>query len=53
MLCTLLIPPVAIVLGAWVRNETLLPQAFLGFGLLAFGLLLIDGRILRILRRRG
>ena len=47
MLCTLLIPPIAILLGAVVLGETLLPQAYLGFGLLAFGLLVLDGRVLR------
>lgn len=51
LLVTLMIPPVAIVLGAWVRGETLAPNAFLGFGLLAIGLLLLDGRILRFIRR--
>lgn len=47
MLCTLLIPPVAIVLGAWVRGEDLLPQAYLGFALLALGLVILDGRVMR------
>lgn len=47
MLCTLLIPPVAIVLGAWVRGEELLTQAYLGFALLALGLLILDGRLFR------
>ncbi len=51
MLCTLLIPPVAIVLGAWVRGEELLPQAYLGFALLALGLLIIDGRVLKRFRQ--
>ncbi|NSX56724.1 DMT family transporter [Parasulfitobacter algicola] len=45
MLCTLLIAPVAIVLGAVVRGEVLQPQAFVGFALLAVGLLILDGRI--------
>lgn len=45
MLVTLLIPPVAIVLGSWVRNEELLPQAYAGFALLALGLIVLDGRI--------
>lgn len=47
MLCTLLIPPVAIALGVWVRGENLSLQAYLGFSVLALGLLLLDGRILR------
>ncbi|MCH2165513.1 MAG: DMT family transporter [Marinovum sp.] len=51
MLVTLLIPPVAIVLGVWVLDETLLPQAYAGFALLALGLLIIDGRLFR--RRSG
>lgn len=50
MLCTLLIPPVAIFLGWAFLGERLLPQAFAGFALIAAGLILIDGRILK--RRR-
>lgn len=45
MLVTLLIPPVAIVLGVAVLGESLPPDAFVGFGLLALGLALIDGRV--------
>lgn len=41
MLVTLLIPPVAITLGALVRNETLAASAYLGFALLAAGLMLL------------
>jgi drug/metabolite transporter (DMT)-like permease len=51
LLCTLMIPPVAILLGAGVRGEALAPQAFVGFALLACGLLILDGRVLR--RARG
>ncbi|WP_341861472.1 DMT family transporter [Gymnodinialimonas sp. 57CJ19] len=51
MLVTLLIPPVAIILGAVVLEERLAPEAFLGFALLAVGLLILDGRILRVLKR--
>lgn len=51
MLVTLLIPPVAVLLGALVLDETLSPHAVLGFGLIAFGLLVIDGRILKAFRR--
>ena len=43
MIVTLIIPPVAIVMGALVLGETLLPQAFAGFALLAIGLLTISG----------
>ena len=53
MLVTLVIPPVAIVLGAWVRDEMLNPNALLGFAILALGLAILDGRILTILRRRS
>jgi drug/metabolite transporter (DMT)-like permease len=43
MLVTLVIPPVAIVLGALVLGETLKPQAFGGFVLLALGLIILNG----------
>ncbi|MFL4471010.1 DMT family transporter [Tateyamaria armeniaca] len=52
MLVTLLIPPVAITLGAIVRGEALSPNAFAGFALLALGLGILDGRIWAWLRRR-
>ncbi|MGB0440358.1 MAG: DMT family transporter [Paracoccaceae bacterium] len=45
MLVTLLIPPVAIVLGAVVRDERLSSQALGGFALLALGLIVLDGRL--------
>ncbi len=51
LLVTLMIPPVAILLGAWARNEELGAPAFLGFALLAIGLLILDGRSLRLFRR--
>lgn len=44
-LTTLLVAPVAILLGAVVLDETLRPQAYAGFGLLALGLLILDGRL--------
>lgn len=47
LLCTLMIPPVAILLGALVRGENLGPQTYAGFGLLVLGLLILDGRLLR------
>ena len=44
MLVTLLIPPFAILLGAIVLHETLRQQDFIGFGLIALGLIVLDGR---------
>ncbi|MCR8827259.1 DMT family transporter [Pseudosulfitobacter koreensis] len=52
MIVTLLIPPVAITLGAWVRDETLGPNAYAGFGLLALGLIVLDGRVWKRIRPR-
>ncbi|WP_259986784.1 DMT family transporter [Sulfitobacter sp. S190] len=46
LLVTLLIAPVAIVLGAVVLGESLAPQAYGGFALLALGLIVIDGRLI-------
>ncbi|SMX50841.1 DMT family transporter [Maliponia aquimaris] len=51
MLVTLLIPPVAIVLGALVRGEELHTEAYAGLLLLALGLAVLDGRLLRWRRR--
>jgi len=42
LLVTLVIPPVAIVLGALLRDEALPPQAYLGFAVLALGLLVLN-----------
>lgn len=47
MLCTLLIVPFAITLGALVRGETMSANAFLGFAILALGLTVLDGRLWR------
>ncbi|MEM9524765.1 MAG: EamA family transporter, partial [Pseudomonadota bacterium] len=52
MLVTLLIPPVAIILGALVLGEELEPRAYTGFTLLILGLLILDGRLLIHLRAR-
>ncbi len=49
LLVTLLVPPVAIVLGSLFLNETLAPQDFMGLGLIALGLAAIDGRLLSFL----
>ncbi|NND19313.1 MAG: DMT family transporter [Silicimonas sp.] len=48
LVVTLMIPPVAILLGAWLRDETLMPSAYLGFALLALGLAILGRR-----RRNG
>lgn len=53
MLVTLLIPPVAIVLGAWVLDEALNPAAYAGFALLTIGLLVLDGRVWHLVRTRA
>ncbi|GAA3898512.1 DMT family transporter [Sphingomonas limnosediminicola] len=47
LLVTLLVPPVAILLGGLFLHETLAPQDFLGLALIALGLAAIDGRLLR------
>ncbi len=45
-LVTLMIAPVSVVLGALIFDESLTASDYLGFLLLALGLLVIDGRIL-------
>lgn len=50
MLVTLMIAPVAIVAGALILGEKLATHAYAGFALLAFGLAVIDGRLLRRVR---
>ena len=51
LLVTLLVSPVAILLGTVVLNEALPPHAYIGFALLATGLVVIDGRVFSTLRR--
>ncbi len=51
MLVTLLVPPIAIVLGAVFLNEALHARAYYGFALLALGLIILDGRAVDALRR--
>jgi drug/metabolite transporter (DMT)-like permease len=46
LLVTLLVPPVAIFLGATFLGESLAPQDFFGLALIALGLAAIDGRLL-------
>ena len=52
LLVTLLVPPVAILLGALFLGETLAAQDFLGLGLIALGLAAIDGRLVSYVARR-
>ncbi|HCP80577.1 MAG TPA: EamA family transporter [Octadecabacter sp.] len=47
MIVTLLIPPVSIVLGALVLNESLSPNVYVGLALLALGLTILDGRLFK------
>lgn len=51
LLVTLLVSPVAILLGTLVLHETLPPHAYIGFALIATGLVVIDGRAFSTLRR--
>lgn len=51
MLVTLLVPPVAILLGALVLGEALHTRAYMGFGILALGLIILDGRAVDAWRR--
>jgi len=47
MLVTLLVPPFAVGLGAAFLGERLSPFAYAGFALIALGLAVTDGRVLR------
>ena len=50
LLVTLLVPVSAILLGTTVLGERLEPRHFVGLGLLAIGLVIIDGRLLTLFR---
>lgn len=50
MVVTLLMPPISIVLGALVLQESLSPNVFVGLAILALGLIILDGRIIAKLR---
>ncbi|MEX0969805.1 MAG: DMT family transporter [Paracoccaceae bacterium] len=53
MLVTLLIPPFAIIFGAAVLTESLPTRSYAGLGLIAIGMLVLDGRVFhRLLHRR-
>lgn len=51
MLVTLMITPIAIILGQIVLGETLAPNAYKGFALLTLGLVIIDGRLIDRMRQ--
>ena len=52
LLVTLLVPPVAILLGGTFLGEGLAPQDFIGLALIALGLAAIDGRLLSLVSGR-
>ena len=52
LLVTLLVPPVAILLGWLFLSEAMAARDFAGLGLIAIGLAAIDGRLLSFARRR-
>jgi drug/metabolite transporter (DMT)-like permease len=51
LLVTLLVPPIAILLGSLFLNEVIAPRDFAGMALIAIGLAAIDGRLLTRFRR--
>ena len=51
LLVTLIVSPVAVILGAVVLAEVLPLRAFFGFALIAIGLIIIDGRAVRRVKR--
>ena len=53
LLCTFLIPPSALILGAIVLDERFPWTAFAGLGAIFLGLAAIDGRLARWFRRRA
>lgn len=50
MLVTLLLPPIAILLGALILGERIGLREWCGFAIIALGLIIIDGRAARWLR---
>jgi drug/metabolite transporter (DMT)-like permease len=51
-LVTLLIPPIALLLGAIVLGESVTAQTLAGMAIIAFGLATIDGRLFRLRSNR-
>ena len=52
MLVTLLVPPSAIALGWFYLNEEIGYEAWIGFAIIALGLSVTDGRLLKLFRGR-
>lgn len=52
MLVTIMMPPISIFLGWLVLAERLAPSAFIGCGLIALGLIILDGRAWRAVAAR-
>src|SRR5947209_11860218 len=52
LLVTLMVPPTAILLGAWFAKHTLAPPNFPGIGRIALGCAAIDGRLLSVFGAR-
>jgi drug/metabolite transporter (DMT)-like permease len=52
MLVTIMMPPISIFLGWAVLDERLAPSAFIGCGLIALGLIILDGRAWRAVAGR-
>ncbi len=53
LLVTLLVPPVAILMGALMLGEIIEARDVAGLGLIALGLAAIDGRLLSLFQRRA
>ncbi|MDG1969748.1 MAG: EamA family transporter, partial [Paracoccaceae bacterium] len=52
MLVTIMMPPISIFLGWAVLDERLAPSAFIGCGVIALGLIILDGRAWRAVAGR-
>lgn len=53
MLVTLLVPPVAIALGVWFRDEVFATADLAGFALIALGMVVLDGRVVTWIAARA
>lgn len=53
LLVTLLVPPVAIIIGAVLLDERLSGGQFMGLAFIALGLAVIDGRLFKAVRRKA